>query len=311
MKIRTAVCYLALGTILGAAGPAQSLAQVAQTGSVADGIAVYGTGEASERPNLVEIDLHVIGKAELTGDALVKHRDAKKRVLESLDKLKIPMMSIEDLALSISVGSGSDAQQRMVNGMVQTPGKPQVEVTSSVRIKLASVRDTPPEELIKTVGRLMDVAQDSGVNVGPSPAEVMRNLRFGQPAPNSTPVRFVLTDLNDLREKAYERAVADAQNRASRLAKLHHVKLGSALSIQEVSVGGDQALANSNQNNSANSMPQLTVFGWQNTGSQQSAPGEGEGEPRIASNYLSGMAVQVRLLVRFAIHPAEPATAQQ
>ena len=50
-----------------------------------DGIAVYGTGELSARPNMVEIDLHVSGKAELTGDALVKYRDSKKRVLEALE----------------------------------------------------------------------------------------------------------------------------------------------------------------------------------------------------------------------------------
>ncbi len=53
-------------------------------------------------------------------------------------------------------------------------------------------------------------------------------------------MRFVLADLSALREKAYEKAVADAHNRATRLAKLHHVKLGSALSIQEILVGGDQ-----------------------------------------------------------------------
>ena len=33
-----------------------------------DGISVYGTGELMARPNLVEIDLNVSGKAELTGD---------------------------------------------------------------------------------------------------------------------------------------------------------------------------------------------------------------------------------------------------
>ncbi len=42
---------------------------VAPSGAVADGISVFGSGETMTQPNLVEIDLFVSGKAELTGDA--------------------------------------------------------------------------------------------------------------------------------------------------------------------------------------------------------------------------------------------------
>ena len=264
-----------------------------------DGIAVYGTGELPARPNLVEIDLRVSGKAELTGDALVKYRDSKKRVLEALDKLKLDGLSTDDLALSISAGSSMEQQQRMMNGMPQVPTKTQIEVSSTLRVRLKDVREQPSEELIKTVGKLLDVAQDSGVTIGPSAAEIQQAMRFGNynNLNHNVPVRFVVTDLSAMREKAYELAVADARSRAARLAKLHQVKLGSALSVQEIAVAGDQGGA---LRNTGIVQPQSAL-----------TPHESEAEPRISSASLTDIPVQVKLLVRFAILPADPATAQQ
>jgi uncharacterized protein YggE len=261
-----------------------------------DGISVFGTGELLARPNWVEIDLHLAGKAELTGDALVKYRDARKRLLEALEKLKIKDLSTDDLGLTISTGAGIEQQQRMMNGMPQAIGKPQIEVSSSLRVRLKDVREIAPDELIKTVGKLLDVAQDSGVTIGPSAAEVMRNMRYGNYMMNNTvPVRFVVADLAEMREKAYEQAVADARNRAARLAKLNHVKLGSALSVQEIQVAGDSPTSNPNGQNYG--LPQPNA--------------EPNDTPRVASPTLSGIPVQVKLAVRFAIQAPDPATAQQ
>ena len=258
-----------------------------------EGISVYGTGEVPGRPNVVEVDLQVSGKAELTGDALVKYRDAKKRLLEALDKVKVDGMSLDERGVSITVGSTLEQQQRINNGMPQVPGKPQVDVSSAVRVKLKNVRELPAEDLIKTVGKLLDAAADSGVVIGPNQAELLRAMRYGQQPSNSVPVRFIVADLSELREKAYEKAVADARSRAQRLAKLHHVKLGSAVLIQEVQVAGDLPAAVAYQNN-------------------QATPAEYDGdEPRMTSANLSGVSVQVKLLVRFAIEAAGPATAQQ
>ena len=61
-------------------------------------------------------------------------------------------------------------------------------------------------------------------------------------------MRFIVADLDELREKAYENAVADARARATRLAKLNHVRLGSALSVQEIQVAGDAPSNNSTVN---------------------------------------------------------------
>src|SRR5262245_19906819 len=114
------------------AGQARAQVQVAPGGTF-DGIAVSGTGELSAKPTMVEIDLHLSGKAELTGDALVKYRDAKKRTIEALDKLKLKELSTDEMALTISAGTSVEQQQRMMNGQ-GTVGKTQIEVSSTLRV---------------------------------------------------------------------------------------------------------------------------------------------------------------------------------
>jgi uncharacterized protein len=300
MKYRNIWAHLLMVGLIRAAVATNCPAQVVSNFAANDGITVSGTGELSARPNLVEIDLQVSGKAELTGDALVKYRDAKKRVFEALEKLKIPNLTTADYGLSITVGNSAEVQQRMMNGQMQNPGKPQVDVSSTVRVRLTGAREIPPEDLIKTVGRLLDVAQDSGINVGPNAAEMMRAYRYGQQLQNTMPVRFVLTDLAEMREKAYEAAVADARGRAARLAKLHQVKLGSALSIQEIMVSGDQPTSQAIQVNLYQPFQQNTT----------ATAAENDG-PRIVSSSLAGVPLQVKLMVRFAITGPDAATAQK
>jgi uncharacterized protein len=293
---RLVLAALVLGGLAALENPLAAQVQMPFLMGGSDGISVSGAGELSARPNLVEIDLHVAGKAELTGDALVKYRDAKKRVLEALDKLKLKGLSSDELGLTISAGTGVEQQQRMMNGMPQAPSKTQIEVSCTLRVRLKDVRDQPPEELIKTVGKLIDVAQDSGVTIGPSPAQVMMNMRFGNYTNNTAPVRFVVSDLTELREKAYELAVADARSRAGRLAKLNQVKLGRALSVQEISVAGEQVLTNRIPGTVQSAEPVLQ---------------DEDDTPRITSSALASIPVQVKLMVRFAIVAPEPATAQQ
>ena len=78
--------------------PATGLAQftVDPTGAVqTGGISVYGTGETSAKPDLVEISLRANASAELTADALVKYRDTKRRTLEAFEKLKLEKLEVE------------------------------------------------------------------------------------------------------------------------------------------------------------------------------------------------------------------------
>jgi uncharacterized protein len=275
--------------------PVACQAQQANSQSTAsDGISVYGAAEKTVRPNVVQIDLHVTGKAELTGDALVKYRDAKKRLLDSLDKLKLKNISIAENGLTISAGSMDiQQQQRIINGQQQAPTKPQIEVSSTMQVKLTDVRDIAPDDLIKTVGKLLDVAQDSGISIGPNQADLLRNMRMGLgQGSSSAPVKFIVADAAEIREKVYEQAVADARNRANRLAKLHQVRLGSAVSIQEVS-------------NSTRPAAYSPYFPY---GAPQD---DGDDAESGTSTMLSGISLKVKLLVRFAIETSPPDTAQQ
>jgi uncharacterized protein YggE len=266
-----------------------------------DGISVYGTGELAVRPNCVEIDMTVSGKAELTGDAVVKYRDAKKRLVDALEKLGLANLSTHERGVSISSGNSAAQQQRIVNGMPQPVGKPQIEVSSKVLVRLKDVRETPAEDLIQNVGKLIDVAQDAGANIGLTQAEIQMRQRYGMADFSGSTVQFVVADLGEVRERAYELAVEDARSRATRLAKLNQVKLGSALSVQEIQVAGDSD-ASKTMNLYAPYVANLLQMG--------SATEVSEG-PRISSSSLAEIPVQVKLLVRFAIQPADPATAQK
>ncbi len=196
MKLRMACVIVGGLTALGFANATSAQVMALPGTGVSDGISVFGTGELVAQPNEVEIDLSVSGKAELTGDALVKYRDAKRRVEEALQKLNLAELSTKEVGLSISAGGSIEQQQRMVNGMINGPVKNQIEVSSTLRISMKGIRDMPADELLQTVGRLLDVAQDSGVTIGPSQAEMMQAVRYGRFNESmSIPVRFVVADL--------------------------------------------------------------------------------------------------------------------
>ena len=103
-------------------------------------------------------------------------------------------------------------------------------------------------------------------------------------------VKFVVTNLADIREKAYELAVTDARKRAERLARLNGVKLGSVVAVEEVESGGAQ---------------QSPYYFYP----QNNDDANHEKSELVAESLSSGK-ITVRLRVRFAIDtPAVAATA--
>jgi hypothetical protein len=145
---------------------------------------------------------------------------------------------------------------------------------------------------METIGKLLDTAQDSGTGVGPSQADFNMAYRYGNNL-NMSIVRFVVRDLDELRETAYQQAVDDARKRAQRLARLNGVRLGDVLSVTETFVSGDDAQSN-----------QARYYGGY---PQQSATAAEE--PSLSTETFSDVTFQVRLAVRFAIAgPAEKPT---
>src|SRR5262249_29046150 len=53
------------------------------------GIAVEGSGDMKMVPDVVEINVRLTARGELTDDAVVKHRDARKRTMETFQALKL------------------------------------------------------------------------------------------------------------------------------------------------------------------------------------------------------------------------------
>ena len=255
------------------------------------GISVYGTGETVAKPDLVEISLRATATAELTGDAIIKYRDTKRRTLEAFDKLKLEKLEVEELGVSLSDQASAEAMQAMWRGMPATTVKAKVEISSALQLRLAGIHDLTAEQVMETVGKLLDTAKDSGATIGPTQAEMNMAWRYGQQA-NSTLVRFIVRDLNKLREQAYENAVEDARARAKRLAKLNGIKLGEVLGVQEVQVSGDDQ--------------QVVTTPWGQTMPASKKPRE----PEISSEQFAEIPFRVKLLVRFGILPPDAKTAQ-
>src|SRR4051812_25680426 len=101
-KVAAVVFWAA--TLLGAGSArAQYFGQV--VGSSAsdniEGFTVVGKGSVSAKPNSVEIDLEVSASSELTADAIVKYRDARKKIQEAFAGLKLANVSVAERGLLV------------------------------------------------------------------------------------------------------------------------------------------------------------------------------------------------------------------
>jgi uncharacterized protein len=253
-----------------------------------NGIGVTGTGEVTAKPDTLELKLRVAGAAELTDDAIVKHRDARDRVMKSFEAMKLDNLNVEDTNLNVHSGTSREQAQIIIRGGMQqnntTPA--QVEVSSTVRVRLTDIDKMPPDDLMKLVGKLLDTAKDSGAALGPTDEEVSMASRYGRNATN-TMIHFVVTGADRIRETAYQKAADDARQRAERLAKLHGLKLGAVQSVQENFVTGD------NPNNNYVQQP------W------EISPPDAIRHGEINTDNMSSAVFQVKLGVRFGISRAD------
>lgn len=273
-------------------GAREVRAQVMMNANPGGGVSVTGKGEVVAKPDVVEIKLRVAGSAELTDDAIIKHRDARDRVLKAFEALKLQNLKAEDASLNVHSAMSREQAQMMINrGIVQPSNAPgQIEVSSTVRVRLTGIDKMPPDDLMKTIGKLLDTAKDSGAGLGPTDEEQAMAARYGRTT-TGTMVRFVVTGADQMREEAYKEAVKDARQRAERLAKLHSAKLGGVQSVQESFVSSDNTA-------------QVNRQPWEVQDPDITPPGE------INTENMSGAVFQVRLSVRFGIDSGEKMAAQ-
>jgi uncharacterized protein YggE len=202
-----------------------------------EGFTVAGKSSISAKPNLVEIDLDVSASSELTADAIVKYRDARRRLQEAFTALKLANVAVEERGLQVDQ-KGQDQSRYFWGGMPNTRNKTEVQLSRKLVVKASNLRKMDEEALMQLVGKLLDVAQDAGAKVGPQ-TDWRDYYYWGYNRNPQGLVRFVLDDFDKLQEEAYEKAIADARTRAERLARLSHVELGPIVAVREVFVPGD------------------------------------------------------------------------
>jgi uncharacterized protein len=243
-KVKAAVILSWLAILLEAApGHAQFYGQTYGTGTAdnIEGFTVVGKGYVGAKPNSVEIDLEVSASSELTADAIVKYRDARKKLTDAFAGLKLPNISVVERGLLVDQ-KGQMQNPYMFMGMgSNSRAKTEVQLSRKLVVKATDIRQMEEEKLLQEVSRLLDVAQDAGAKIGNQNNFNPYYYRYNYMETMPGLIRFVLDDFDKLEEEAYEKAIADARTRAERLAKLSKVELGPIVAVREVATPGERA----------------------------------------------------------------------
>jgi uncharacterized protein YggE len=240
-----------------------------------EGFTVSGKAQVGTKPDVVEIDLEVSASSELTADAIVKYRDAKKRIRDAFAALKLDNVTVVERGLLVDQ-KGQMQSPYYFDYQPNNRTKTEVQLSRKLVVKARGMRKLDEESVMQLVGRLLDVAQDAGAKVGAGNNNMSYYYyyRYGISNANGL-VRFVLEDFDKLQEEAYEKAIADARTRAERLARLSRVDLGSIVAVREIAVPGDRA-----------------------SNTDDEPPGK-----RLEMAKFQDIPVRVELLVRFEVHP--------
>jgi len=218
-----------------------------------DAITVNGTAQVKAKPTEVEIGALVSGEAELTNDAMVKYRDARKRAVAAIEGLKLQNLSIESHGVSVNQAMDANAAQMMMQGRVANLPKPKIQASESMKIVLKGVDKVTPEQLMDTVMKVIDTGRDAGLQIGPpTPQNYYQYQMAMQQGQGMNIAMFKVGDPAAQRDEAYKQAMDDAKKRAQRLADLAGVKLGRILSVTD----GGQAPNQNAQYQAYYGMPQ-------------------------------------------------------
>jgi uncharacterized protein YggE len=269
---------LALPWVLsGGAAPARAQVLPQNDGARAteniEGFTVTGKGHVAAKPNLVEIDLDISAASELTADAIVKYRDAKRRIHEAFNALKLDNVAVEERGILVDQ-KGMMFNPYFFGGQPNPRNKTEVQLSRKLVVKGSNIRTLDEDGVLQLIAKLLDVAQDAGAHVGEQ--QEFNPYYYSPYNPNTRGlVRFVLDDFDTLQEEAYEKAIADARGRAERLARLSHVELGPIVAVRELAVPGERM-----------------------TGSGDEMP-----RKRLETHRFQEIPVRVELLVRFEVRP--------
>jgi uncharacterized protein YggE len=243
------------------------------TTSNIEGLTVTGKGSVAARPNLLEIDLEVSAASELTADAIVKYRDARRKLQEAFTALKLANIKVEERGLLVDK-KGVANRYYFFMSEPNTRSKTEVQLSRGLVVKGSDIARMDEEALLQLVAKLLDVAQDAGARLGKT-SEYDPYYYYDYRRSEGL-VRFVLEDFDKLQEEAYEKAISDARARAERLARLSKVVLGPVVAVREIQVPGEP---------------------------EDRRGDDTEPRKRLVASKFQDIPIKVELLVRFEVHP--------
>lgn len=254
-----------------------------------DGITVSASGEVKSKPTVVEIGATVTADAELTADAIVKYKEAKKKGIDAITNLKLPNVAIESNGFTVNAAMDQQQQMRVMQGMPGgTAPKQKVEVSEQMKLTIKDADKIDSEKLMDTMLKVIDTGKDAGLVIGPPPAtnyyEMQIRMASGK---GSNLALFKLGDITQLKEQAYKQAMDSASAKAKRLADLAGVKLGRVLSVAE-----GQPKEETNQGANASRMAYANMYG---------VPFVPNEQTDVSSSLCADIPVKVVLTVQFAI----------
>jgi uncharacterized protein YggE len=240
-----------------------------------EGLTVAGKGAVAARPDLLEIELEVAAASELTADAIVKYRDARRKLQEAFAALKLANVSVEERGLLVDK-KGTTNRYYFFMSEPNTRTKTEVQLSRSLVVKGSDIRKMDEDALLQLTAKLLDVAQDAGARLGKANEFDPYAYYYDSARKHEGLVRFVLDDFEKLQEEAYEKAIVDARARAERLARLSRVELGPIVAVREIHVPGE---------------------------AQDPTAGDKEPRKRLVASKFEEIPIKVELLVRFEVHP--------
>jgi len=275
-------CYLTLSSTL------VMVALIAPIGRAqsaeGQGITVSGSAEVKIKPDQVVIGAVVSGEAELTNDAMVKYRDAKKRAIAAIEALKLPNVKVEASGVSVSQAMDPNAAQMMMQGRPANVGKSKVRAMENLKITISEADKSTNDALMDVIMKLIDAGRDAGLQIGSAmPSNWYQyQMEMNHGGGNQDIPQFKVTDVAAHRDEAYKKAMDDAKSKAQHLADLAGVKLGRIISIH----------ASTGKNGNAN----RPIYPWMYNGGDEPAEQED-----LTSGTLEEIPLKVTLSVQYEI----------
>ncbi|MCA9017570.1 MAG: SIMPL domain-containing protein, partial [Planctomycetaceae bacterium] len=121
--------------------------------------------------------------------------------------------------------------QAMMQGMAVNNTQTQnLSVSESLKLRLTGIEKLNTQELLETIVRIVDSGKDAGVIIGNDTTPTIPGVYNPSKARN-TMATFKVTNVQKLKEAAYQKAIENARAQAEQLARLTGVKLGKVISI--------------------------------------------------------------------------------